>query len=219
MAAETIVLIGISEATSALLEGARTKMQSRCQEFPTVEEYLGSGDTESAACLVIECDLEEWAGSRFQQAVHRSSSCPIVLIAKARASEPATQTGVMTVLSQPTTETLFRAIDQTQQLHRKRNDDSELEQMKSRLSKLTDSEWAVLTLILQGESNRSIANQLERSLRTIEARRRRIFEKTGAASLPELIVLATRVQYEHATGNCNSPATGSRIDGQMAEGR
>ena len=200
MAAETIVLIGISEATRAQLDAAQVPFAPRYQEFPTVEDYLSSDNGENASCIVIECDIEAWTGSELQETVRHSAACPVVVVAKTTASEPTTQNGVMTVLTQPTAETLVGAIAQTQQLHRKDNRDPELEDMKSRLSRLTDPEWSVLALILQGESNRSIANELELSLRTIEARRHKIFQKTETASLPELIILATRVQFEHGPG-------------------
>ena len=200
MADETIVLIGISEATRAQLDVAHVPFAYRYEEFPTVEEYLCSDNVENASCLVIECDIEAWTGSELQNTARRSATCPIVIVAKTTASEPTTENGMMTVLTEPTAETLFGAIAQTLQLHSKHNRDPELEDMKSRLSRLTDPEWTVLALILQGESNRSIANELELSLRTIEARRHKIFQKTETASLPELIVLATRVQFEHGPG-------------------
>ncbi len=59
-----------------------------------------------------------------------------------------------------------------------------------RFSKITEREKEVLSLILQGQSNYKIANQLGISERTIEAHRRNIYLKVGVHSVSQLTIWA-----------------------------
>ena len=55
-----------------------------------------------------------------------------------------------------------------------------------RLSQLTDGERDVLQLMLSGKVNKNIASRLGIALRTVEARRKRVFTKLGTRSLGEI---------------------------------
>ncbi len=57
----------------------------------------------------------------------------------------------------------------------------------SRLSVLTERQRQILTLILNGASNKSIATDLGLSQRTVESHRAAIMRKTGAKSFAALI--------------------------------
>jgi FixJ family two-component response regulator len=58
-----------------------------------------------------------------------------------------------------------------------------------RLGQLTPGEYDVLELLLDGGSNRQIADALGVSVRTIEVRRAKLMKKMKARSLPELVRL------------------------------
>ena len=60
-------------------------------------------------------------------------------------------------------------------------------EFSQRLDLLSLDERAVLDLMVQGVANKVIAEQLDVSIRTIENRRQKIFEKTGTDTLAELI--------------------------------
>lgn len=62
----------------------------------------------------------------------------------------------------------------------------EVETARHQLEVLTSGELEVLKLLLDGKVNKSIAGRLSIALRTVEARRKRIFEKLGTRSLPEI---------------------------------
>ncbi|MCE9606956.1 MAG: LuxR C-terminal-related transcriptional regulator [Planctomycetia bacterium] len=55
-----------------------------------------------------------------------------------------------------------------------------------RLAELTAGERDVLQLMLSGKVNKSIASRLGIALRTVEARRKRVFTKMGTRSLAEI---------------------------------
>jgi two-component system response regulator FixJ len=60
---------------------------------------------------------------------------------------------------------------------------------------LTGTEIRVLRLLLSGKTNLEIAGQFHRSRRTIEAHRRNIMRKLGAAHVSDLVKQAFRMRY------------------------
>jgi FixJ family two-component response regulator len=63
-------------------------------------------------------------------------------------------------------------------------------EVEQRCSSLTSRELEVMGYIVQGMSNRAIAEQLGLSNRTVEVHRARVMAKMAARSLPELVRLA-----------------------------
>ncbi len=60
----------------------------------------------------------------------------------------------------------------------------------SRFAKLSEREREILRLLIEGRANRHIAEQLDLSVRTVEAYRGKAMAKLGVTSLPEAIRLA-----------------------------
>jgi DNA-binding NarL/FixJ family response regulator len=61
-----------------------------------------------------------------------------------------------------------------------------------RLLTVSPAEQRVLTLLLQGASNRAIAAQLRLSPRTVESHMSAMFEKAGCRSRAQLLLWALR---------------------------
>lgn len=60
-------------------------------------------------------------------------------------------------------------------------------ELEHRLQQLTQPEWDVLHLLLEGADHLQIAAELEVSRRTVENRRAKIMKKLGATCFPELV--------------------------------
>jgi len=60
---------------------------------------------------------------------------------------------------------------------------------RSRLSKLSSDEQAILDKLMDGRSNKAIASTLQMGLRTVELRRARLLQKMGSKNLAELVRL------------------------------
>ena len=74
---------------------------------------------------------------------------------------------------------------------------------------LTKNETGILKLIIEGKSNREIAQLLHRSIRTVEVHRSRVMQKLGADNLVDLIKTAVTmglidIPEEHSDENTNS---------------
>ena len=105
--------------------------------------------------------------------------------------------GAVTVLEKPCRDyELYDAIrDALSQDCRTRSQSNEQHDFLEKLNTLLPQERQVLDLMVDGLANKVIARRLEVSVRTVENRRQRIFEKTRTDSLAELIrlVIETRV--------------------------
>jgi len=66
-----------------------------------------------------------------------------------------------------------------------------------RFARLTAAEIEVLELLLQGKSNRAMADDLAVSLRTIEVRRGKVMRKMQAGSLAQLVQMAVQLRRDH----------------------
>jgi FixJ family two-component response regulator len=101
----------------------------------------------------------------------------------------------MTVLDKPLDEdevwnAIRRGLIQSESTRQKWTKHAELDR---RFSSLSDNEAKVADLIVQGKTNRQIAEGHRVSIRTIEARRQKTYSKLGVSSLPELV----EVTIEH----------------------
>jgi FixJ family two-component response regulator len=86
-------------------------------------------------------------------------------------------------------------------------------ELKERLGELTKAEQEVLQAILDGKSNKQIAQMLSIGLRTVELRRSKIMRKMKARSIAELIKLVC------LAGACDEPAeTSAAPSGEGMEG-
>jgi two-component system response regulator FixJ len=87
--------------------------------------------------------------------------------------------------------TLLAAIEWAAKHHlRLRDERSRMAEVAHRLRSLTRREQEVMTMVVDGMSNRQIADRLGISSRTIEIHRARVMEKMGAHSLSDLVRMA-----------------------------
>jgi FixJ family two-component response regulator len=73
----------------------------------------------------------------------------------------------------------------------------------ARLELLTPREREVLDLVVAGKLNKTIADQLGISIKTVETHRSKVMEKMQAKSLADLIQSALAVRGTTATGDAD----------------
>lgn len=184
-------------------------MQFQVQAFSSGEEFLQAYSIDSHGCLLLDLRMPQMGGLEVQQALLQAKYwLPIIFMTAhgdATAAVRAMKAGAIDFLQKPFSyQDLWESIQQAIQIDASvRNDRRQQDQFRSRLLSLTSGERDVLDLLVEGLINKQIAARLDVSLRTVEARRSRIFLKMQVESLGQLLALfhrrqAQRVRDPHA---------------------
>ena len=171
----------------------------RAAQYSSAEEFLGAYDG-SSGCLVTALRLRGMTGLELQKTLKaRGIPLPVIVIAydgDVPTAVRAMKAGAVTFLEKPcSTQELWSSIQTALKLaNRRRSEESQREEFRSRLAQLTPAESRVLEKLVAGKPNKAIALELDIGLRTVELRRSNIFKKMQAGSLAELLrmVLAAR---------------------------
>ncbi|HUL47747.1 MAG TPA: response regulator transcription factor [Steroidobacteraceae bacterium] len=167
--------------------GLQTQTQASATEF--LDTYKPS----QPGCLVLDVRMPGMSGLELQQQLNlRGAVIPVIFITghgDIPMAVEAMQQGAFDFLQKP-----FRdqdLIDRIQRaLERDGRNRAALDQhakIRERLDSLTPREREVLALMTRGKPNKIMAAELGVSQRTVEIHRARVMEKSGAASLAQLV--------------------------------
>lgn len=171
------------------------------RQYSSVEAFLKEYQGE-AGCVVTDYRMSGMTGLELQEELSRRGyPLPVIIVtsfANTSLTVKAMKGGAVTMLDKPyDDDELWQAIRnafaQDREQREQRHSD---EQVKRRLESLTTKEKVVLDRILAGKANKEMAAELDVSLRTIENRRRSVFQKLGAGSIAELVALVLRHQHD-----------------------
>jgi len=169
--------------------------------FESSNKFLESIDQTRPGCVVLDIRLPGLDGLEVhQRLLQREIALPVVVItgyADTSTTVRSLRNGAVTVLEKPFRDdelwsNVQEALQQSEQEFRRKRHQTSLE---VRLKRLAPQDRAVLQLMLEGMKNRSIAKRLDVSLRTVENRRRRVFEVMRADSVAQLTRMI--VEFEH----------------------
>lgn len=163
-------------------------------------------DPMQAGCVVARLDADSSEpGELLDRLSEKQSALTVVyLLEKAvtKATVDVMRKGAFDVLEWPLEkdrlsasleQALATSIDKQRRL-------SEAQVAQRRLADLTAGERDVLQLMLSGKVNKSIASRLGIALRTVEARRKRVFTKMGTRSLAEIAAVLNGAGLLFASG-------------------
>lgn len=197
MSVEPLVFIvdddpAFAESLSTLI----TSMGARTKTFTSADAYLEQFDPQIPGCLILDVRMQRTSGLVLQEQLSKLPLSPAVIIMTGHAEVPtalrAMRMGAVDFLQKTFTETeLFEAVQRALvQDARARNEYYRKEAIERRFAQLTSPERSVLSQVLQGEANKSIAASLGVSRRTVEDRRARIMQKLEVESLADLVRVA-----------------------------
>jgi two-component system response regulator FixJ len=163
--------------------------------FATAREFLRAVRPGQTGCLVTDVRMPGMSGLELQQAMAaRDIHLPVIVMTAHGDVDMAVRAmkdGAMDFIQKPFNDQVFldlvqKAIDDSVCAEADRQRQAEL---RRRLDQLTPRERQVLELIVDGKTNKAIADALCISEKTVEAHRARVMDKTGARSLAELMKL------------------------------
>ena len=182
----------VRDSLQWLLEGKGYRV--RC--FDSSETFLTRYDPREVACLFVDIRMNGMSGLELQdKLIERKSPLPIVFITAHGDVPMAVETmkkGALDFIQKPFDENkLFALVEKMQERaqaafvsHQRANTREIL------LGKLTNREAQVLERIVAGRLNKQIADDLNISIKTVEAHRANIMEKLNANTVADLLKIA-----------------------------
>lgn len=179
-----------------------------CRTYSTAEEFLSAAD-DANGCVVADIHLPDMDGITLVETMEsRRIDCPVLVMtghADIDLAVRAMKAGAVDFLAKPFASDVFAekvraclAVEQLRARRRERRRNAGL-----RLSSLSHREAQVLRLVIDGKQNKSIAWDLNISIKTVEVHRARVMEKTGASSIVELVRLWEIADRETGCGHAS----------------
>ncbi len=196
----TVYIVDDDDSACRSLKALVMTLGLQVETFSSAKQFLDQFDPSRHGCVVTDLRMEGMSGIELQERLAASGSAiPVIVItafAETRSTVKAMKSGAVTVLEKPCgdkdlQEAIRAALAEDAKARLAAQAQSEL---RERLRSLTPEESIILGLMVEGAANKVIARRLGVSVRTIENRRQRIFEKTGAKSLAELVRLVVEAR-------------------------
>jgi FixJ family two-component response regulator len=155
--------------------------------------FLAARNDHMRGCLVLDVRMPEMSGLELHERLDAlGSQLPIIFVTghgDVPMAVSALQRGACDFIEKPfNNEELLsrikRALELDCQLAARRQRNSAI---SHRLEQLTQREREVMHLVVAGKLNKQIADELDISMKTVEAHRARVMEKMGVRTLAELV--------------------------------
>jgi FixJ family two-component response regulator len=163
------------------------------RSFVTGQEFLEFRDKNQPGCAILDLNLPDLSGIDIQaELLRRGDELAIVMISgdsDIPTAVHSVQQGAINFLVKPfTEEALMRCIEQALAADAERR--ARAQRVRERMeliSRLSDREREVMQLIIAGQPNKIIADELKLSERTVEYHRSNLMTKLGIHSVAELM--------------------------------
>ena len=192
----TVYLVDDDQAVLRSLSTLVKVVFPRVEAYSSATDFLAAYQPDQPGCLILDVAMPGMNGLELhRKLMAEKAELPVVFITghgNVQMAVGAMQAGAINFLEKPFHEqelwdSIRKALEVDRQNRRRKARRAQIEQ---RFSQLSPGEREVLTRILDGKSNKDIADGLGLSIRTIEDRRGRLMKKMKAGSIAELVRMA-----------------------------
>jgi FixJ family two-component response regulator len=192
----TAATVFIVDDDAAYLDSLSALVQSmgwRTKTYPSADAFVQDFDPKLPGCLIVDVRMPVMGGLALQESLNKLPLCPAIIIMTAHAEVStaliAMRQGAVDFLQKTFTETeLYEAIQRAIAKDAANRQSYERStSLAARFAQLSQAERDVLTLVLQGETNKRIAAILDVSQRAVEDRRARLMQKLDTKTVADLI--------------------------------
>lgn len=182
----------VRDSLTLLLEQEAIHVQS----FTSAEAFLSAYKPDFTGCILLDIRMPGKDGLTLQEELNqRKSQLPIIFLTgygSIPLSVKAMKAGAIDFLTKPVTRLKLLTSIQSAFLeaYKTQHATEHHQDALSRIVALTEREQEIMTLVVQGYSNKEIAQRLHISFRTVEIHRSHILHKTGAHNLLDLVRIA-----------------------------
>ena len=191
----TVFVVDDDTASRESVSSLVSSMGILARTFASAEDFLEVVSPQDYGCVVTDLQLEGMSGVDLKtQLNERGIALPTIVLtgyADVKIAVHAMQQGVVTLLEKPAggielSDVIRLALEQDE---KRRAANEAQRDLRRRIQSLTEKERLVMDLIVAGLPNKTVARRLDVSLRTVESRRKAVFDKLGARSLALLVQL------------------------------
>ena len=167
---------------------------------PSAEDFLAACRDDMTGCIVLDVRMPGMSGLEMYEKLNaRHCTLPVIFITghgDVQMAVRAVQAGAFDFVEKP-----FNDQDLLDRIQRaiahdagQRGKEAQRSQLKALFAGLTPREREVLDRVVEGMSNKGIANALGLSAKTVEVHRAKVMEKLHARSLSDLVKMAMQNQ-------------------------
>jgi FixJ family two-component response regulator len=176
----------------------------RVAEYADAESFLADCAPHEPGCVVLETRLPRMNGLELQDELRRRSiTLPLVFVTghgNVPLAVSAVKNGAVEFLEKPVAESAFLGVIERalKQDAGQRREHARRTTLAARLEKLTSREREIMHFVLAGKMNKTMADELRISIKTVEAHRAKVMQKLGVDSVAELVQFV--IESGHARG-------------------
>ena len=200
MSDATVFIVDDDQAVARSLRWLIETVRLNVETFASAQAFLDGYDAAMPGCLVLDVRMPGMSGLELQERLAASRiQVPIIFITghgDVQMAVRAVQSGAFDFIEKP-----FNDQDLLDRIQRaiahdagQRGKEEQRSQLRALFASLTPREREVLDLVVEGLSNKAIANSLGLSAKTVEVHRAKVMEKMHARSLSDLVKLAMQNQ-------------------------
>lgn len=161
--------------------------------FESAEAFLKARHNRMRGCIVLDVRMPEMSGLELHEKLDgMGSQLPIIFVTghgDVPMAVAALQRGACDFIEKPfhnedLLSRIHRALALDKQLSERHQRDSAI---SLRIDQLTQREREVMQLVIAGKLNKQVADELDISMKTVEAHRARVMEKMQVRTLAELV--------------------------------
>ncbi|MDP2821500.1 MAG: response regulator transcription factor [Sulfuritalea sp.] len=196
----TVFIVDDDQAVARSLRWLIETVRLKVETFASAQAFLDGYDAAKPGCVVLDVRMPGMSGLDLQERLAAQQfRVPIIFITghgDVQMAVRAVQAGAFDFVEKP-----FNDQDLLDRIQKaiafdtdQRGKQALRVQLRSLFASLTPREHEVLDLVVEGLSNKAIANTLGLSAKTVEVHRAKVMEKMHARSVADLVKMAMQNQ-------------------------
>lgn len=198
----TVFIVDDDDAVRRFLTGLIRSIDLKVEAYASAKDFLDAYEPGRPGCLLLDVRMPGMSGLELQRELSERSIALQVVILTGHGNVPvavqAMKAGAVDFIEKPFNNELL--LDRIQMaVAQSLRSDSEREKHDEalrRLDTLTPRERQVFDLVVNGETNKSIAHRLTISEKTVEIHRANVMRKMRARSLASLVHMAVSLRED-----------------------